>query len=271
VVLVSPSAGEAAVRCQYNPRTLVLAVTATAGSEAGIRRVGPEIRVSELFTRTLSCAPVPVTVTNTDQIKVVAKEGSVAWIELRGGPFAPGRTAEEDGFPEIEFTLSGADFAEVMGGPSPDHFQFLKAGGKTGVNLNADEDEDLDVTVVETVPSFFVAFDGGRGDDLIDARGNPGPSMFAAGGPGDDTLAAGRSGAVLDGGSGRDRLVGSPVGDLIAPGRGVDLVKAQSGSDLVELSADRSRDKIDCGAGRDAVGHSEAFDRLRSCEISLPR
>lgn len=271
VVSVAPSAAPASVRCHYSPASRTLSVIASGGSEATIRRAGPEIRVSESFEPRLSCASVPVTVAGTDSIEALAKVGSSAWIELAGGSFAPGATPEADGSPEIEFTLSGADFAEVIGGRGADHFKFLRRDGQNGVNLNADEDDDLDVTVVEKNPAFFVAFNGGGGADMLDAGRNPGPSMFAVGGRGDDTLVAGGRGAILDGEGGRDRIFGSPFSDLINPGRGADLVKARGGRDDLNLGADNARDRIDCGTGRDGYALPEPIDRLRSCELDLVR
>jgi hypothetical protein len=271
MVLVAPSAALGSVQCHYSPARLALSVTASGGSEATIRRAGPEIRVSESFEPPLTCASVPVTVTGVDSIEVIAKVDSSAWIELAGGPFAPGATAEADGSPEIEFTLSGADFAEVIGGRGADHFKFLRCDGHNGVNLNANEDNDLDVTVVEKNPAFFVAFNGGGGADLLDAGRNPGPSMFAVGGTGDDTLIAGGREAILLGEAGRDRIFGSPVGDLINPGRGADLVKARGGADALNLGPDHARDRIDCGPGRDGFALPDPLDRLRSCEIDLVR
>jgi hypothetical protein len=266
VALLAPSLGQAAIHCQFNPESRVLSVTASGSNEVTVRRVGSEIRVFEALVSRYRCGSVPPTVTNTDRIKVVSLGFSSAWIELAGGPFAPGATPEEDGSPEIEMTLTGTGFAEVTGGHGPDHFQYLKDGRESGVNLNADEDEDLDVNVVENSPSFFAVFGGGAGADLIDARGNPGPSMFAVGGSGDDTLVAGASGAILEGGRGRDQIFGGHAFDLIAPGPGADLVKARGGGDLIQMGADGARDRIDCGAGNDEVFRPDPFDRLRSCE-----
>lgn len=50
-----------------------------------------------------------------------------------------------------------------------------------------------------------------------------------------------------------------------------DLVKARGGGDLLNVSHDGKRDRIDCGSGRDAIEHPEPFDRLRSCEDILLR
>jgi Ca2+-binding RTX toxin-like protein len=90
--------------------------------------------------------------------------------------------------------------------------------------------------------------------------------MFAAGGAGDDTLVAGPSGSILDGGSGRDRLFGGHADDFIVPGPGPDLVKARGGGDEVQIGTDGARDRVDCGAGNDEASPHDPFDRLRSCE-----
>jgi hypothetical protein len=77
---------------------------------------------------------------------------------------------------------------------------------------------------------------GTSGDDCM--RGRGGPDKLA-GRAGDDTLRAGR---------GRDRLSGGADDDVIRAARG-------------------SRDRIDCGAGRDEVFVNAVKDRWRHCEI----
>jgi Ca2+-binding RTX toxin-like protein len=265
VALLAPSLGRAAIHCRLNPESRVLSVSADESSEVTVRRVGPKIRVSKADSGALRCGSASPVVANTDRIKVVSEDFSAARIELGGGPFAPGATPEEDGAPEIELTLIGDGLVEVVGGAGPDHFRYLKAGGEKGVNLNADEDEDVDVAVDDSSP-FFAVFDGGAGADVIDTRGDPGPSMFAVGGNGDDTLVAGPSGSILDGGRGRDRILGGHAFDFVAPGPGADSVEARGGGDVVEMKPDGSRDRVDCGSGTDEASRPDPFDRLRSCE-----
>ncbi|MDX6634994.1 MAG: hypothetical protein QOF06_1197 [Solirubrobacterales bacterium] len=266
--LLAPQASEAKISCRYNAGQMALSVTATGFDEAGIRRFGEEILVSPFLEPPIMCKGGRPTVTNTDRVDLIVRGEGSAWIELEGGPFAPGATAEPDGFSEVEFTVRGSGFVDFEGGPGRDHFRFMGSGPESGVNLNADQDDDLDL-ITPSKPSLalLVVIEGGPGADLIDAQDRPGLEIFAVGGKGNDTLVAPASGsAILQGGKGRDRLVGGRGWDLLDPGPGADVVKARSGSDLVDMRPDRRRDRIFCGGGRDLVGKHDDRDRMISCE-----
>jgi hypothetical protein len=265
---LAPQASEAKISCRYDAGKMALSVTATGFDEAGIRRFGEEILISPFLEPPILCKGGRPTVANTDRVEITAEGEGSAWIELEGGPFAPGATAEPDGFSEIEFKIRGNGFVDFEGGPGRDHFRFMDSGRESGANLNADQDNDLDL-ITPAKPSLFlvVVVEGGPGADLIDAQDRPGLEIFAAGGKGNDTLVAPASGsAILEGGKGRDRLIGGRGSDLLDPGPGADLVKARSGSDQVDLDPDRRRDRIYCAGGRDSVGKPDDRDRLISCE-----
>ena len=75
---------------------------------------------------------------------------------------------------------------------------------------------------------------GGVGDDTLDGGGNGGPGNDKIlgegnGGPGADLLSAGRLGAFLNGGSGPDRLIGSPHEDRLDGGKGRDFCDGRKG------------------------------------------
>lgn len=266
--LLAPQASEAKMACRYDAGKMALSVTVTGFDEAGIRRFGEEILVSPFLEPPVLCKGGRPTVANTDLVEITAEGEGSAWIELEGGRFAPGATAEPDGFSEIEFEIRGNGFVDFEGGPGRDHFRFMDSGSESGINLNADDDADLDITSPSpSSASLLLVVEGGPGADLIDAKGRPGLEMFAAGGKGDDTLVAPAAvGAILDGGKGRDRLIGGKRGDFLVPGPGADAVKARSGSDQVKIGPDRQQDRIDCGAGADFVGTPDDRDRLLSCE-----
>lgn len=266
--LLAPRASEAKITCHYNPGERALSVTATGYDEVGIRRFGEEILMSPFLEPPILCKGGRPTVTNTDHVDVTVDGEGSAWIELDGGPFVPGATAEPDGASEIEFSVRGTGFVDFEGGSGRDHFRFMDSGREKGVNLNADQDNDLDL-VTPSKPSLFllVVIEGGPGADLIDAQNRPHLEMFATGGKGNDTLIAPPSGgALLEGGKGRDRLFGGRGSDLLVPGPGEDVVKALAGSDQVKADPDRRRDRIYCGGGRDFVGEHDDSDRLFSCE-----
>ena len=254
--------------CHYSASKMVLSVTATEYDEVGIRRFGEEILVSPFLEPPMLCKGGQPTVANTDQVEITAEGEGSAWIELEGGPFAPGATAEPDGFPEVEFKIRGNGFVDFEGGPGRDHFRFMDSGRESGANLNADQDSDLDlITLSKPAPLLLVVIEGGPGADLIDAQDRPGLEIFASGGKGNDTLVAPPSGsAILEGGRGNDRLIGGRGWDLLVPGSGADVVKALAGSDQIDMDPDRRRDRIYCGGGRDRVGKHDNRDRLSSCE-----
>jgi hypothetical protein len=93
---------------------------------------------------------------------------------------------------------------------------------------------------------------GGRGDDRLSGQA------------GRDRLAGGRGNDLLSGGAGNDRLSGGSGKDLLIGGSGRDRMSGGPGNDRI-LAADRRRDLVDCGPGRDSV-EADRFDRLRRCE-----
>jgi Ca2+-binding RTX toxin-like protein len=262
--LVAPATGQAKIRCQSNADGSVLSISASDEAFAGVRRAGKAIKVFDLFEPKRTCKTT-ATVTTTDLIKVFASKATAVFVQLAGGPFAPGLTAEEDPSPEIEFEASGPGYVEVVGGNGHDHLRYMNDGSESGLNLNSDGDEDLDFAVAPEWREETLFVSGGGGPDLIDALGSPALEMYASGGDGNDTLVAPPAGAILEGQRGADRLIGGPASDWAIPGKGADRVIARGGSDLIEMSPDESRDRIDCGSGRDAATPGDRFDRLRSC------
>ncbi|HEX6753324.1 MAG TPA: hypothetical protein VF093_07050 [Solirubrobacterales bacterium] len=277
-----PQGASATVKCQRNPNTRVLSVTVTRSGpfleEAVLHRVGTQIRVFEFLGLRVECRGNP-TVTNTDQIKLYVGGLNEVTIGLNGGPLAPGATPEPDGSPEIEITARGSSGTYWLnGGAGADHFRYMSEAGRNGLNLNTGPgDEDLDLLVP---PMAELYVEGRKGPDTIDVAPPVDLAVTAFGEAGDDILIGGPTGevgefngALLEGGAGRDRIIGSPLFDLILPGAGADVVRAEGGADAIQMGRDRRRDRIDCGAGRDGVGRlrrgeaiRDPFDRFRSCE-----
>lgn len=104
--------------------------------------------------------------------------------------------------------------------------------------------------------------------DLTGSRGNDGMSGEH------DTVAAdvegilgGDVGDVLLGSNAMNDLDGDDGNDLLAPGRGADVVFGRSGADIAVVN-DGSRDAVYCGAGRD-VAVINRGDFTSSCEVRV--
>ncbi len=264
ICLMAPQPGLAAIRCQQNPEGTVLSISTTGESYAGVRRSGDRIAAFDVISGRRGCESES-TVAEIERIKVFAGGAASAELELRKGPFGPG-SGEDDASPEIEIEVSGPGYVEVIGGPGPEHFRFMDEGKESGVNLNPDEDQDLDVTVARKFrEAMLFVVNGGAGNDRIDAPGAPALEMFATGGAGNDTLTSAADGAILAGERGADRLIGGHAFDFLVPGPGPDLVLGRGASDLVEMKPDRNRDRINCGSGRDFASAGDRFDRIVSC------
>jgi Ca2+-binding RTX toxin-like protein len=106
---------------------------------------------------------------------------------------------------------------------------------------------------------------------------------------------AGACANTVDGDGGRDRLAGTPLSDLIRGFAGRDLLRGAGGDDCLrgqrgrdrlnggagedELlggggndrirGRDGSRDKVECGTGRNDVARVDRRDRVRGCETVL--
>lgn len=107
--------------------------------------------------------------------------------------------------------------------------------------------------------------EGGAGSDVI--TGFPftitiGP-MFVQGGPGRDTilgsllnddLNGGPGNDVINGNTGNDNLTGGNGDDIITGGLNVDFVSAGDGNDVIFVGGDLGADSVNCGAGADSVG-----------------
>jgi Ca2+-binding RTX toxin-like protein len=103
---------------------------------------------------------------------------------------------------------------------------------------------------------------GAEGDDRV--RGGSGNDNLS-GGSGDDILTGALGSDRVSGGSGDDRLTGSSGNDEISGGSGRDVFSASSGNDTIS-ARDGTRDRIDCGSGRDRVS-ADRLDKVASnCE-----
>jgi hypothetical protein len=116
---------------------------------------------------------------------------------------------------------------------------------------------------------------GTSGRDVLSGRGGDdclyglGGADRMSGGTGADLLYSSSGDDRLNGDAGRDTLRGGNGNDTIAPGAGKDVVAGQGGNDTI-TARDRTRDTIDCGAGRDKV-KADRSDTVKNCEYVTRR
>jgi Ca2+-binding RTX toxin-like protein len=278
--LVVAVPASAAPTCTFDAMTATVTVEVGNGETATIARSGDAI--------TLDGTPCDVaTVTNTDAI-VVNGTGIPAAIviDLSGGPFAPGQTAESDGGDsEIEFTIvltAGSPNVSVLGSSDGD----VLVAGAGGINLNAAESAgDADVLIIG-LPA--ITLDGAAGADTLSVAGGSGTGAERAatldGGAGDDELRGALGGSTFDGGDGVDtadyaaangvtadvsagtvdhpgtqldqiaaieNLIGSPADDSLVGDPGPNALSGGGGDDTID--GDTGDDALDGGGAKDTV------------------
>lgn len=286
LTLTAPAA-TAQATCTFDEPTGVLQVSLVGGAAAVLARATDAITLDGVACGT-------ATVTNTDTILVTgtgAGQPDDLTLDLAGGPFAPGLTAETDGGePEIEISADlpgGGDLR--IGGADGNDVITLGAGG---ANLNADEAVgDADVTL--TGPAVW-SVEGRAGDDTISLAGGAGTGEATAGvsvhgGVGDDTVIDTVGGSTIDGGEGSDTIdystaqqvrvdlstgsgrpgggledslisvedvVGTPGADRLVGGDGANALSGGDGDDL--LDGGKGADSLNGGQGSDTVDYSAA-------------
>jgi hypothetical protein len=100
---------------------------------------------------------------------------------------------------------------------------------------------------------------GGGGGGSTDGR-------VIRGTPGNDVLVGGSGNDRIYGEGGNDRIAGNGGNDLIVGGPGQDTIDAGPGADTIQ-AVDQTRDRIDCGAGRDSAS-TDRIDLHTGCESS---
>lgn len=272
--LAAPSASATAT-CTFDAGTATVQVTLAGGAAATISRAGDEIAVDG--------APCgAASVTNTDTVEVTGSgvgQPDDLTIDLAGGAFAPGKSAEADGGdPEIEFAvdLPGGGVLRLAGSAEADAITL----GARGANLNATEAVgDVDVTL--SGPAEW-ALAGRQGPDVLKLSGGDGTrgaveGQTALGGTGDDRILAGAGGATLGGGGGTDTVsyAASPVavradlatGSARRAGMAADALTGFEqlvGSPKADvLTGDAGANRIEGGRGRDRLVGGKGDDVLK--------
>jgi Ca2+-binding RTX toxin-like protein len=279
-----------AATCTYDGVTDTATVTVGNGESATIARNADAITVD-------GDACDAATVANTDTIVVTATGiPTQITIDLSGGPFAPGATAEGGGSSEIEFTFdiaAGTPTLRVAGSASADEI----VAGDGGINLNAAEaNGDADVLITGS-PTIVIA---GRGeDDVLSVAGGSGTGQPIAGArvfgnAAADRLVGATGGSAFNGGDGRDRLdyraarrltpadlgegrvdhrgggtdtvtevenlTGSPGDDRIIGDGGANELRGMGGDD--RLAGAGRADELHGGGGRDVASYRRATNAV---------
>ena len=286
LVLAAPVA-TAQATCLFDEPTGVLQVSLVGSAPAVITRETDAITLDAV-----ACGTATVSTTETIIVTGTGQgQPDDLTLDLAGGPFAPGLSAETDGGdPEIEIdvALPGGGSLTIAGGANDDMLTL----GQAGANLNAGEAVgDPDVT---SSGGAFV-LQGHEGSDTLslaggDGTGGPAVSATVEGGVGDDTVAGAGGGSALDGGEGTDtmdysaagdvsadlssgtgqtsdggsadtligfeNLVGSPGNDRLVGDEGVNLLAGGLGDDTLE--GHDGDDVLNGGQGRDVLDLSAA-------------
>jgi Ca2+-binding RTX toxin-like protein len=134
---------------------------------------------------------------------------------------------------------------------------FAGLGGLAGtVVLGRDGDDDITGTQVAD------HLEGELGNDTLSGRGGD-DHLF--GRIGNDKLFGDAGDDELQGGRGRDVLSGGPGNDTLTGGFDADTMDGGPGRDRL-VAVDGSRDRVDCGAGRDDTAIVDRRDSVRNCE-----
>ncbi len=226
--------------------------------EPQLRRSGDALVVRE---GPIGCGRTRVPVDSVDRV-VIKAEGSNVAVDERGGRFGPGATLERDGS-EIEIDVrEAAVFRLYRGARDSVTRAGIGADDTVDFNLNPAGDgrhRDPDVLIAKGELRRIKVFAGG-GDDLIDARRLTGLPDSRIGFPV----------IRLDGGPGRDGLLGGREGEALYDGPGDDLVRAAGGDDQVGFGP--GHDTVYGGRGDDGLvytspleaagGHRDPADRI---------
>jgi hypothetical protein len=250
-----PATAPAAVTCNYASAFKVVAAAADAGGgQPHMTRNGSAINYLSLT----QCGAA--TVNNTNKIFVSIADGapteSFPIIDLSGGPFEPGYTAEANSS-EIEFQLtdngSGVnDMFVVTGGNAAKNITL----GTNGVNLNADEALGRDVDVTTSGIEHAQIFGGGQGADVISGAGGS-----VEGSPTNLTL------DIQDGNFDpvNDQLTGGAADDRLSENGGNDQLRGGDGNDRLLAFGQDDADTLDGQGGiSDTLGYNgESLDPAR--------
>jgi Ca2+-binding RTX toxin-like protein len=248
--LVPMKPAHAAISCSLGAGTLT--VTAWAGTTLTIKRSGSSFSFVSSGGDSSTCGG---TMTNVNTVNI-ARGNNVAFehviIDLSGGQFEPGLTAEGSGTSEIEFQV---DLGGCLCIPSEDQLEFRGSSGADTIRLAGglilfpegtpgaflNTDNDLDVTIHNDLGILTTIVNGLAGNDTLKggALGRiPYPwRMKVDGGDGSDDISGGSGNDVLKESTGSDQLNGGAGNDTLQEAAGITAPTSYlggSGQDTVE-------------------------------------
>ena len=248
---LAPLGAQAAVSCSFAGATATVSLGA-ASDAVTLKRNGAAIQANGA-----NCGAA--TVTNTDLIRVDGTTASsqAARIDLGGGQFEPGLTAEAGGGAvseieiEVDLRTGASEEIQVFGGIGADTIGFGTAGGK----LNGDADVDVTSSGLDQVE-----LDGLGGGDTLTAGGTVAGTGSALSKPAD--IDGGDGPDALTGGDANDTIVGGTdvAADTIAAGQGSDTARGGAGDDTVRGEA--GFDYVDGDLGDDRLFGGQETDNL---------
>jgi Ca2+-binding RTX toxin-like protein len=242
-VLTIAGPASAATTCVFDPVTRIVDVNAPDNLSQPVLHVqSGAIHMTAATTgpcKDLS-GTIDATTTTTDLIRVTGVDGTNqgVFIDLTGGPFAPGFTDETGDTDEIEFQIgmgTGNDSVFVTGSNSAVTGDVIRLGSD-GINLNGDADVDtVNASSTPALPSgvenYQVSAGDGDDDVFADGSGAAGSAAFGSaltlfGGAGHDELTGGTQADSMDGGPGDDILLGGSGDDTLVGGADDDILNA---------------------------------------------
>ncbi len=259
IALGAAAPAQGAVSCLFGGSTATVSMTA-AGDAASIA-VGTGANAGRIMVGVTACGAATTALTDTIVVNGTTGAETVT-IDLSGGQFAPGLSAEGSGTAEIEFVVDLStgvqDRITVIGSAGSD----VVTLGTSGVNLNGDNDFDVTLTGVE-----LGTMTGSDGADTLSGAGSGvtgAPTLLLltmSGDSGDDTLTGGQGDDTITGGTGSNVLSGGAGDDTLTGGQGDDTLAGEGGGDT--LTGGLGNDTFDEGAapnGTDTMAGSGGND-----------
>jgi len=142
----------------------------------------------------------------------------------------------------------------INSGSGKDTITLTDSENSQFTQLDIDAGSSNDIIDISGLNGYYLddasarVIDGGNGKDLI--IGSDG-SETLNGGDGNDIINAGNGNNIIDGGSNNDTITTGDGNNTIDGGDGVDTITAGAGNDIIDGGNDS--DTIDAGAGNDSV------------------
>ena len=203
--------------------------------------------------------------------------GSFTLFNIENNPAPPTEQAASYGSLYLNMGPTAGRRSQTKG-MTDEHFEIRHLGGVAG-------DETLSVQLYDPQgnpqyvdsngnpkPQVYYNVDkvvgiGGKGHDIIDCTGVLSPTHLE-GGDGRDTLIGGLGLNYLDGGNGPDRITGGPLADTIKGGDGDDTIQGGGGADSID--GGKGDDSMDSPQGGLLIPFGDRFgsDRITAAMLA---